>query len=53
MRLDPAADKVILSKEDYTYYQQLRKEARVYGTDEFNQRSFRSNNKNKYHKKRY
>lgn len=49
MRDEPVADKIVLSKEDYIYYQQLRKACRVYGTDQPQARTFY--NKKKYKKR--
>jgi hypothetical protein len=47
MRIEPEADKVYLSKEDYQYYQQRRKECKVF---EIEQRPYK--HKKPFFKKR-
>jgi hypothetical protein len=50
MRIEPEADKVYLSKEDYQYYQQRRKECKVYEPE---RREFKQFNNKRQFKKRY
>lgn len=40
MRIEPQADKIVLSKEDYQYYQQRRKECKAYDLNEIQFRAF-------------
>jgi uncharacterized protein YecT (DUF1311 family) len=51
MRWEPDADKVALSKEDFAWYQQRRKECKVYDTTLTPYRTF--NHKKKKSFKRY
>jgi len=45
-------EKVVLSREEFNYYQQLRKQARVYDAPNYGVKPFRAN-KNRHYKKRY
>ena len=51
MRIEPQADKIVLSKEDYRYYQQRRKECKVYDPREIGFNNFKL--KSKSFKKKY
>jgi hypothetical protein len=50
MRAEPVIEKIVLSKEDYQYYQLRKKECKVYDP---NYREFRFTSNNKHYKKRY
>jgi hypothetical protein len=51
MRQEQDADKVVLSREDFIWYQQRRRECKVYDTTLIPYRNF--NYKKKKHFKRY